>query len=605
MIRYSILAALAVLISACSSQTYQSVSVALERKPQAETERTVTQGKLIGTYGAEKSLAWYGIPYAAPPIGNLRWRAPRAPSSWQARYEATWPDRHCPQFPNEWNFPDEVKRLVGDEDCLYLNIWAPSKPSTKPLPVMFWIHGGASVSGHAGLYEMGRLANAANVVVVSVNYRLAMLGWLAHPALVETAESELDRASNFALLDLIAALKWVQDNVAVFGGDADNVTVFGQSAGAFHITALLSSPLTKGLFHKAIVQSGGINSASRDEALYGTNNMKGHGASDFIHALQERKLLSQPESLSSKSLADALRAVPLDTMFEIYDSLPVADGRPDGMNPISTSNDGVTVPMLGVRQALTNEGKVHDIPLMIGTNRDEITGMSFLDPEMVDSFLGLIFWPKDADAWQAHAWYPNTAWAYYGVEEIAERWTATRQSPVFTYRFDWDEQGSTFGTDIGTMVGAAHTLEVPFLIKGFDHKPLDPLGLNFNKHNRQSREALSAKLIEYWAAFAHSGSPGKGLSQSLPEWTPWSADRPGRNRILLDSESDGGIRMAASAPPPDQLFSAFLADDRFKTLRARCKSVKLVLHAHNIVGGESAGLWEDYFKDKCLDGVLD
>ncbi|HBF90155.1 MAG TPA: carboxylesterase family protein, partial [Hyphomonas atlantica] len=275
--------------------------------------RTIAQGEVVGTSGAADTMAWYGIPFAAPPVGELRWRAPRPAEAWAGRYEAIKPDRECVQYDNLFDGADADWTLTGSEDCLYLNVWAPSDAGDQPLPVMVWIHGGANIGGSAGMYEMGHLAAQGDVIVVAINYRLAMLGWFAHPSLVATAETDLDRSMNFALLDQIAALEWVQENISAFGGDVENVTVFGQSAGAFNIAALMSSPLSDGLFHKAIMQSGGFQSAAYEDAVSGSasNLANSVSADTFIEAMVEAGGLPPQNEVTPETLAEHLRALPL------------------------------------------------------------------------------------------------------------------------------------------------------------------------------------------------------------------------------------------------------------------------------------------------------
>ncbi len=222
------------------------------------------QGALSGLTDENVHL-WCGIPYAAPPVGNWRWRSPRPPERWEGLRLAT------AFSPSSWQNSEYCQALGGgdpgrfSEDCLYLNVWSPvERPA--PLPVMVWLHGGGFTIGAGGLPPYnGKALATRGVVVVTINYRLGHLGFFAHPAL----EGEEDRVvHNFALLDQIAALEWVRENIAAFGGDPDNVTLFGESAGARSVLSLLASPLAKGLFHKAIVQSGyTLPDTPREQAL--------------------------------------------------------------------------------------------------------------------------------------------------------------------------------------------------------------------------------------------------------------------------------------------------------------------------------------------------
>ncbi|WP_313390057.1 carboxylesterase family protein, partial [Leclercia sp.] len=225
---------------------------------------TTCQGDICGITDGDVQV-WRAIPYAAPPVGTLRWRSPQPVASWQGVRQATT------FSPSSWQSSEYCQQLGGgdpgrfSEDCLYLNVWSPMERAA-PLPVMVWLHGGGFTIGAGGLppYD-GKALAQRGVVVVTLNYRLGHLGFFAHPALAGEEERVVH---NFALLDQIAALEWVRDNIAAFGGDPANITLFGESAGARSVLSLLASPLAKGLFHKAIIQSGyTLPDTPREQAL--------------------------------------------------------------------------------------------------------------------------------------------------------------------------------------------------------------------------------------------------------------------------------------------------------------------------------------------------
>jgi para-nitrobenzyl esterase len=226
--------------------------------PAEDSLRQTVNGEVIGFEDRHDTWSWRGIPYAQPPIGDLRWRAPQPALPWEGTLQALEFAPWCPQLPIPVvNDTDEP--WLGDEDCLYLNVSAPKSwsPGDELLPVMLWLHGGGNSVGSADLYAAVRnLAHREQVITVSIHYRLGMLGWFRHPALVAEAANEFDASGNFGTLDTIAALQWVRDNIQAFGGDPGNVTVFGESAGGMNTFALLLSPLAKDLFHRAISQSG-------------------------------------------------------------------------------------------------------------------------------------------------------------------------------------------------------------------------------------------------------------------------------------------------------------------------------------------------------------
>ncbi|HEM47360.1 MAG TPA: hypothetical protein ENO23_10000, partial [Alphaproteobacteria bacterium] len=231
-------------------------------------------GDVVGYTGQYGSHVWSGLPYAAPPRGELRWRAPRPLARWSGRYEATRPATPCPQIASTFAgvVDQEPGTHAGDEDCLQLDVYAPRmEPEALPgedarLPVMVWIHGGGNVVGHAGFYDGGHLAQSQDVVVVAIHYRLGPLGFFRHAALRADARNALEASGNFGLLDQIRALEWVRDNIAAFGGDPANVTVFGESAGGRDVLALLLSEPARGLFHRAIAQSGAVRYAPLEES---------------------------------------------------------------------------------------------------------------------------------------------------------------------------------------------------------------------------------------------------------------------------------------------------------------------------------------------------
>ncbi len=242
----------------------------------AATLRETKYGNVVGFLDISDSHTWMGIPFAKPPVDNLRWKAPVEPKRWQGTYEALQASNRCKQIssPGESRPPAEFGEPIGSEDCLYLNIFAPKfvkediPTGSATLPVMVYMHGGGNVAGYANQYKYsGRnLARKHDVIVVSFNYRLGLFGWFAHPSLHRDGSKE-DQSGNYGILDGLAVLKWVQDNIEAFGGDPNNVTLFGESAGGMNIFAMLASQKGKGLFHKAIIQSGLPISTPLDQAV--------------------------------------------------------------------------------------------------------------------------------------------------------------------------------------------------------------------------------------------------------------------------------------------------------------------------------------------------
>ena len=240
------------------------------------TSTGITQGHLnlsADEQSGAEVISWFDIPYAQPPVGDLRWRAPRALIAPQ-QVIVERDDTACVQFASRYGGANG-EGVVGSEDCLYLDIRAPKDFANKQYPVMVWIHGGGNTTGLKDYYDYSKLVAGKDVVMVAVNYRLGALGWFTHPAIQGLQQGE-DKASNFGTLDIIHSLKWLRDNIANFGGDAGNITIFGESAGGHNVYALLASPLSKGLFHKAIAQSGYTVTSSLEDS-YNVN-----GANSFV-----------------------------------------------------------------------------------------------------------------------------------------------------------------------------------------------------------------------------------------------------------------------------------------------------------------------------------
>lgn len=233
---------------------------------EAETFKIATSSGISNGTPNNKVIIWEDIPYARPPIGELRWKAPR---KIERRLDIIQPkeDNFCIQrnssFGGASSFSDEL--ISGVEDCLYLDIFAPIKKSKKLRPVMFWIHGGANTSGLKDLYDFSKLVRKNDVILVRINYRLGPFGWFTHPA-IQDLQDGIDKTSNFGTLDIIAALEWVNENIKLFGGDPNNITIFGESAGGHNVLSLLVSKKASGLFHKAISMSGYTESISPQNA---------------------------------------------------------------------------------------------------------------------------------------------------------------------------------------------------------------------------------------------------------------------------------------------------------------------------------------------------
>lgn len=552
MIRRTALALFALLVSACTYSTPRAPS------PDPATERRIATGALGGYVDADTGAhVWRSIPFATPPVGDLRWRAPRPPAPWAGMRTAVAEAPWCAQVLSALDGvgKDQWGKLVGQEDCLYLNVYAPAMTADAAkaarLPVMMWIHGGSNVWGRAAQYDGSALATKQNVIVVVVQYRLGALGWLAHPALRESALIPDDATANFALLDHVRALEWIRDNVGAFGGDSGRVTIFGESAGGMDVAALLASPRAKGLFQRAIVQSGSFRTVPLAIAEAGDSEFR-----DFGQSLAKRL------ANGGQVTAAALRGASLANVFRAYDTSREARGLP------LVIADGVTLPKDGIMSVLGDPARYNAVPTILGTNRDEMKLFNALRPALSTRVLGVFPQAKDKPLFEAMSRYPSRNWRATSVDAPAAAMTAGGNAQVWTYRFDWDEEGSVLMTDLGQMLGAAHSMEIPFvfgrfvLLGRFDR-------FAFTKDNAPGRRKLSDHMMGYWARFAATGDPGAGADE--PHWTPFTAAPNQANTMVFDTVRGGGVRMIADRETQQKVVADLLADASLQTDARRCQ----------------------------------
>jgi para-nitrobenzyl esterase len=530
------------------------------------TQRSLSSGNVVGFIDEKEAHVWLGIPYAAAPKGPLRWRAPEPAPAWEGVREASAFGPRCPQRANRLDSNTEAGSVLGDEDCLSLNVWAPADAAGRDLPVMVWIHGGGNVQGGSDFYDGGALAVRHDVVVVSVNYRLGPLGWLRHAALRDGVSYE-EESGNYAALDLIHALHWVRANAAVFGGNPSSVTIFGESAGARNVLMLMLAPAAHGLFHGAIVQSGGERTSGLAEAENTVDASKPGDPQSSGELLLRLRIADGADDRESARVElaamspDAIAAYLREkTPAEIIGTYESDDAEGDGTGSYRLPQmfrDGVVLPEVQQSQAFAT-GDYARVPVILGSNRDEAKLSMFASQRHVSRFLGV---PRlrDAEAYEREASYRSRFWKASGVDEIAAAMRRVQGPSVFAYRFDWDEEPGVLGADLGRMLGAAHALEIPFV---FGHWQLGPnTGLLFDDDNEAGRLALSDAMQSYWAEFAWTGSPGSGRQGELAPWPAWDPTRDDAGKYLVfDTEADGGIRMAHETESADALLAELAAD---------------------------------------------
>jgi para-nitrobenzyl esterase len=532
----------------------------------ATTARKTSEGEVVG-FVAANAATWLGIPFAQPPVGELRWRAPLPPEPRQGPLEALALGAMCPQNRSPFSVlsGDDGPPVAGSEDCLYLNIYAPT--DARGLPVMFWIHGGGNTFGSGGEYVGANLASSQKVVVVTINYRMGPMGWFAHPALA-TGDPR-DDSGNYGTLDIIRALEWTRDNIAAFGGDPGNVTVFGESAGGGNTLAMMASPLARGLFHRAIVQSGGFWSTPMMEASgYEADGGHPYSAREIVNRLlvtdgraaDRAAATAVQDGMSATELRDYLRAKPVEAIYGLWsvEGFAMIDAP-------STFGDGHVLPALDAAAVFGDPARHTVVPVVLGTNRDEPTIFMVRNPEYTRTILGVIPRFRDEASYLRTVHYGGRTWKARGVDELAEHMTAAGNPNVFAYRFDWDEFGSRAGFDLGKALGASHFIEVPFVFGDFVNYPLAYLFPDEDP----ARDQLADSMMSYWANFAYTGDPARGRDGSLPRWLRWGTD--GHRSIVLDTESGGGIRMMDEIVTHEVVLQELANDTTITDQRERCR----------------------------------
>ncbi|MGO9340362.1 MAG: carboxylesterase/lipase family protein [Terracidiphilus sp.] len=452
------------------------------------------QGKVTGkTINDGKVKAFLGLPYAAPPVGDLRWKAPEPAAKWKGERHGTKFGARCAQNPV---FADMIFQDAGpSEDCLFLNVYEPADATNKSkLPVMFWIHGGGYSGGASSEpRHNGDFLPLKGVVLVTINYRLGVFGFLATSDLAKEANGS---AGNYGLLDMVAALGWVKDNIKKFGGDPDNVTIFGESAGSFAVSTLMAAPSARGLFHKAIGESG----AAFSDVL----------AMDTLEA-REKKDDDWVAGLGVKSLTE-FRAMTADKILE------AAKAKRSGF---STVVDGklLTEPVQDTYAA----GKQAHVPLLAGWNRDE--GSFLANGMTADKWKGmaaslfkdraaefLTLYPGDSDEQAVNSAIDYGSDSFIGFSTWkwleADRKTSG-DAPVYRYHFELRATPSKFHP--GTF--AFHSDDIEYVFGTLDTRP----GWTVRPEDR----TLSDQMMSYWTNFAKTGDPN---GAGLPAWPKYDKD---------------------------------------------------------------------------------
>tara|TARA_B100000963_G_scaffold81427_1_gene69296 strand:+ start:119 stop:1864 length:1746 start_codon:yes stop_codon:yes gene_type:complete len=471
-----------------------------------------TSSGTVDGYKKNRVIHWDDIPYALPPINELRWKAPREFSN-QKNLIQKKDNNYCVQRPSSLGGPGGEGVMVGTEDCLYLDISSPSRRKSSLLPVMFWIHGGGNTSGLKDLYDFNKMVRKHDVIIVRINYRLGPFGWFSHPS-IQNFQSELDKSSNFGTLDIIAALHWVKKNIILFGGDPDNVTIFGESAGGHNVLSLLVSKQASGLFHKAISMSGYTTTISPNDAYMQSrrSSTSAHTSSEIVKKVI-LDLSDNKESYSDEEIRNLLLSLKTEDLFKHY-----ASRNPYEEIPLLTS-DGIVIPEIGLKSALNKKNLVNIVPTIAGSNKDEVklwlaTAEYFveLDFSAVGRVLDI---PnvklKDEDAFEAFNYYRSSAWKIRGVDVPLKGLYESGNKNLYAYRYDWDDHRRFVVADFKKLIGAAHATEIPLLAGNAKLVGGYPLSDLIYPAGR-SKFFTSRNMIRFWANFAKSGEPGESTN---------------------------------------------------------------------------------------------
>lgn len=475
------------------------------------------QGQVTGVDGSTPGVRVFkGVPFAAPPVGDLRWRAPKAPASWTGVRAMDQFGAQCMQRGRGG--------ASGSEDCLYLNIYTAAKSAPEHRPVMVWIHGGALTSGAGSIYDGETLAKKG-VVVVTVNYRLGMFGFFAHPEL--TKESDRNSSGNYGLLDQLAALEWVQKNIAAFGGDPKKVTIFGESAGSWSVNYLTATPLAHGLFERAIGESGAEFAPARKLA-----EMEQAG----VKVAQSMKASSIAD-LRAKSAGDVQNA-PFQTAANVDGWLLPADVY-----------------------TIYSSGKQNDVPILIGSNNDEGT-MFTRGPLSVktlheqaerqygadaDAFLKVYPASSDEEAYDAAAHAMRDRTFGWEMRTWARMESKTGKNKVFMYYF------SHVPAAPQRVKGAYHGSEIAYVFGNLIVAPFatPPETPKWDDVDRKLADTMSS----YWVNFAASGDPN---GKNLPKWPVFKA---AKSEVVMSFGDTVEVKPVPNQPALDFL-DAYIAKQR-------------------------------------------
>lgn len=534
-------------------------------EPANRAQLTLANGSVSGIAEAD-TLVWHGLPYAQPPVGDLRWRAPLPPLNWSGTLDASERASECVQAETttQWQ---RTSNMVGDEDCLIVDIYRPNRSDfqDEELPVYVWIHGGSNNFGTAKQYDGRALANHSDVVVVVVQYRLGPLGWFFHPDVQTGGADALSDSGNFGTLDTNRALEWIKTNIANFGGDPDNVTITGESAGAHNVLNLMVSPEAGGgLFHRAMSQSGSMNTRSPATARNSANSHI-----EWLIRLQEDR--KTPDTPITDTQARQMR-VDMETAGTLDDYLRAAEGRDlyqavfnySSLSAYGAVEDGTVIPTGGWIPSFTS-GNFNNVPVILGANEYEqksfmplyggavkgalpnvpspadktwldLLDVAFTGDQTLDDVLPT---QLDKDTYEITGYHGGRAWRAKYVDQLA-RLISQHQPATYAYDFRWGTQSGP--APFNFIYGAGHAADISFFFGAGEGL----FELPFTDENEDGRVALQKSMMSYLADFARDGDPNGALSADQPEWNSWTP-ASGQNKVIVFDATNDEADVSMSA----------------------------------------------------------
>ena len=510
------------------------------------------KGRIEGFKLNDDLLAWYGVPYAKPPVDNRRWKAPESMNSW-SYVKKTQKKRKAANVKRD--------KYKGKEDCLYLNITRPND-NQKKLPVVIYLHGGGNTGGSGSKLKENIFIEKTDCILISIEYRLGAFGWFKTPYLM--ADNKADQSGNFALLDIIKALKWINKNIDNFGGDKNNITLFGSSAGARNAYAVMFSPLSKGLFHKAILLAGGPTTSAPKKA-------EEIAEKKIIKILKDKNIVDTKaegkkwlEKTNPKKIKRILYNLSPKRVASIF-----SHGALSAEKFPNIISDGYVLP--GDINEAIKKGNYSDIPIIIGSNADEFSKYVVNDRTFFRKDWKRNNFKKDKEkGTQAQLCnnYGSKLYSSFNLEMMALLLSENGNHHVYAHQMQWGRDENVTGSKLySTYIGATHNMFTSFLNykwKGKKYKKFAPK--LYSNGNLTGRKSLSDAIYKYYRNFIHKGTPN---GNTKVKWTAWS-NKENDNKILtLDAtKKKAKIHMTSKYINAEEIYTKLFEDENLNISEA-------------------------------------